>query len=127
MTRSLPSSTRTFVALAIAAGWVGAAASASAPPIIAVAAEPHFSNAPADVRITVRIAPSDANRQIAVILDGPGLCRSTTLDLRQPARVSMHIVRFHAVPAGVYVIRAAVLRAGRGGLHVAQTGIHLRE
>lgn len=63
---------------------------------------------PATVRITIAVAPDEANRMLVVEADGDKLYRSSEVALAGKNAERIHTVEFKNLPAGEYIVRAEV-------------------
>ena len=67
---------------------------------------------PATVRIMIAVEPNSANRRLRVEADGDAYFRSSEITLEGEKEQRLHTMEFKNLPAGQYVVRAAVLSSG---------------
>jgi hypothetical protein len=84
------------------------AASLPAKDIVEIRMPARYYSEPATVRITIAVEPDAANRRLSVEADGDSLFRSSELTLEGDNGKRLHTVEFKNLPAGQYVVRAAV-------------------
>ena len=68
-----------------------------------------YYSEPATVRIMIAVEPNSANRRLRVEADGDSFFRSSEVTLEGEKGQRLHTVEFKNLPAGQYVVRAAVL------------------
>lgn len=88
-------------------------AALAAPPL-SVKVYPRFSNAPATVRITIRIEPHKDNRWLELVADCPaGPYRSTAYELEGAEAPTMHQIEWRDMPSCEvnYEVRAVVTKS----------------
>jgi hypothetical protein len=87
---------------------LGLGLSLDAQDVVKIRLRGRFFAEPATVRITVAVAPDSANRALRVEADGDRLFRSTEVALEGARGQKIHVVEFKNLPAGHYIVRAAV-------------------
>ena len=73
---------------------------------------PHVSSAPADLTIQALVKPEAENRALEFEIDSSDFYRSSMIELSGAYAARLHTVAFHAIPAGTYHVRVAVIAAG---------------
>jgi hypothetical protein len=68
----------------------------------------HFAFAPCDVTVTVRIVPIATDRTLEVAAIGEAFYRASLIQLEGEDAPRTHDVKWRALPAGTYIIRAAI-------------------
>jgi hypothetical protein len=97
-----------FAALGAAAVIIGSSALV-AQDVVEIRLRGRFFSDPATVRITIAVEPNADNRALRVEADGDHLYRSSEVVLEGENGKRLHTLEFKNLPAGHYVIRAAVL------------------
>ena len=120
------------VALLASGGSVDASAARAEDPL-AIRVWPNACVEPCTIRITVRTEPDPDLRGLAVELDSPDFFRSSFIQLEGENAPLSHLLRFPALPAGNYEVRAVLMRASddhtvdRLRLEVLGDGVTLRQ
>lgn len=91
-----------------------------AQPKINIVVYPRYSQAPASVRLTVRVQPDAANRVVCIGYDGPQFRSSCWQVEGANAAITTEVV-FPDLPEGRYRAQGKVQRAG-GGVEQAEAG-----
>jgi hypothetical protein len=103
---------RVVCSLKIVAAVLGAFAVAAVPvladDIFSIKVHPGYCFAPCFVRITVRLEPHDAHRELAVEADGRGYYRRSVIQLDGSEEPAVHNVVWKSLPMGVYDVRATL-------------------
>jgi len=76
---------------------------------VAISVAPAKSFAPAQLRVRVRIDPSEQNRSLAIVADGPDFYRSSEIPLDGDQAPRIIETWFPNVPGGEYEIHALLL------------------
>jgi len=84
------------------------AATLPAKDIVAIRMPGRYYSEPATVRIMIAVEPDSANRRLTVEADGDSFFRSSEYTLDGERGQRLHTVEFKNLPAGQYVVRAAV-------------------
>ena len=84
------------------------AATIPAKEIVEIRMPGRYYSEPATVRIMISVEPNSANRRLTVEADGDSYFRSSELTLDGEKGQRLHTVEFKNLPAGEYVVRAAV-------------------
>jgi hypothetical protein len=74
---------------------------------------PHFTRAPAVVRIVAFVEPGADNRQLEFILESSEYYRSSVIELSGEDAPRVHGVEFRSVPVGTHDVRVEL--TGRAG------------
>jgi hypothetical protein len=95
------------VVITATVGIIGTAA-LPAKDVVEIRMPARYYSEPATVRIMIAVEPNEANRRLRVEADGDSLFRSSELPLEGENGKRLHTVEFKNLPAGNYVVRAAV-------------------
>ena len=90
----------------------------ASPLIIQVA--PHFSQAPATIRVRVRLVPVASDRILAIVVDGPSYSRESERSLSGEQAARFYEWYYEDLPPGEYVIIATV--GGNAGIRARAQG-----
>jgi hypothetical protein len=82
---------------------------------LAIGVWPQIASSPANLRVTVRLAPAPANRRLVVVFDGAEYYSSSAITLEGETNRRTYEIRYRGVPAGEYLI-SANLEGPRGTL-----------
>lgn len=88
---------------------LGTAAIAVADEPVTLHVNPSVSVAPATVGIRVRVPPEADNRALEIVLDSENFYRSSRLELDGDRAPLVSTLRVGSLPAGTYVVTAAVM------------------
>lgn len=83
----------------------------SMPAPITVTVTPHFSHAPAYVRVTLIINHHPDNREACLVVEGENFFRSSCWQQAEGSPFQT-IIEYKDLPAGHYVAQATLLRVG---------------
>jgi hypothetical protein len=102
---------RIIVSVVLAAGIAAASTVARGSAVVEIRNRGRFYSAPATLYLTIAIEPDEDNRLLRVEADGDALYRSSEVVLNGAGSQRLYTMSFRSLPAGTYMLRAAVMSA----------------